>query len=385
VKPILALLLLTSVTHAEEEPEAPEPPPPPAYSFSGYLQPQIGFTHRPSGLPRDRWEYGAGATSAGVGVEGEPVPHWSYAVELVFAGEFLDVVTGVEAVDEDGDGMPDDVAAEDETTPAFLVEEASVRWEAHPMFAAKLGQMRIPFTIQQQISNTALMFPQRSDANEVFLSGTDLGALATVTAKEGVVVAHGGIFNGTGAPTGFGDERGILWAGRLDVSPLGEFAFEEGDPERGPLRVGLGAGVLYYPANLYDEGGYPGARIRDLRASGSFRLSARGFYLQAEVLRRQRTDSLSSRAQIATGAYAQASFTFAAGPVLLAPLGRIGWAEEDSDFMPRETLWTELGLALYPHPADPEAIRLIVQYLGQRQITENESAHGAALQAQLAF
>ena len=104
-----------------------------------------------------------------------------------------------------------------------------------------------------------------------------------------------------------------------------------------------------------------------------------------ELLRRQRTDSLSSRAQIATGAYAQTSFTFPAGPVLVAPLGRLGWAEEDQEFMPRETVWTEIGLALYPHPADPEAIRIIVQYLGQRQVTERESAHGAALQAQLTF
>jgi hypothetical protein len=71
--------------------------------------------------------------------------------------------------------------------------------------------------------------------------------------------------------------------------------------------------------------------------------------------------------------------------VLVAPLARLGWAEEDQEFMPRETVWTEIGLALYPHPADPEAIRIIVQYLGQRQVTERESAHGAALQAQLTF
>jgi hypothetical protein len=376
-----------SASAAAPEPEA-EPEPEEAakpIEFSGYLQPNVGFTHRPDGLPRDRWEYGAGATSAGIAVSGQPVPRWSYSVELVFAGEFLDVVTGVETVDEDGDGAPDDVAVEDESTPAFLVEEAAVRFAPHPMFAAKLGQMRIPFTIQQQISNTALMFPQRSDANEVFLSGTDLGALATLAIREGLVVVHGGVFNGTKVPTGFVDERGLLWTARVDVSPLGAFAFEEGDPERGPLRVGIGAGVLYYPASLYDEGGYPGPRIRDLRASGSLRLAARGFYAQAEILRRQRTDSLSSRARVATGTYAQASFTFPAGRVLLAPLGRVGWAEEDPDVMTRETLWTEAGIALYPHPDDPEAIKVVLQYLGQHQLSEDEAAHGARLQAQLIF
>lgn len=355
-----------------------------SWNLSGYLQPEVGMTYRPSALPRDRLVYGASATSAGIEITGEPWDHWSYDVHLIVAGESLEVVTGVESVDTNGDGVPDDVSADSEVTPSLLVERASITYQPLALLGIVVGQMRIPFTAQEQSPETALMFPQRSGPNEVFLKGPDLGALAVLTVNGDLVRASLGAFNGSGAPVGESEERGLVYSARVDLNPLGPFPFGEGDLERGRLRIGLGAGFLYYPASVYDASGYLGSRIRDLRASASFRLAARGFYLQAEALRRSRTDSLSSRPVVATGAYAQSSYLLPIqAPIGLAPIARIGYAAEDQGFDPRDTLFLEAGISVYPRPDEPDDLKVVAQYLGERRLSEGENAHGAVLQLQL--
>ena len=387
VFPALALLLAASPALAEEEtstPAATEAETERSWNLSGYLQPQVGMTWRPDGLPRDRFEYGASATAAGIEIGGQPWSDWRYDVHLIVSGESREVVTGVEAVDSNGDGVPDDVSAESEISPTLAVERATVTYQPVALAGLVVGQMRIPFTVQEQSPETSLMFPRRSGPNEVFLKGPDLGALAVLTLRGDLVRASAGAFNGSGAPVGESEERGLVYALRADWNPLGPFPFGEGDLERGRLRIGLGAGFLYYPARVYDASGYLGTRIRDLRASASFRMAVRGVYLQTEVLRRQRTDSLSSRPVVATGAYGQASwFLPLEAPIGLAPIARVGYAAEDQGFDPRDTLFLEAGLTLYPHPDDPDDLKVVAQYLGERRLSEREDAHGAVVQVQL--
>jgi hypothetical protein len=357
-----------------------------SWTLSGYLQPQVGMTYRPSALPRDKLEYGASATAAGIEISGQPWTRWGYDLHLIVAGESREVVTGVETVDSNGDGVPDDVSAETETTPSLLVERATINYQPVALVGVVIGQMRIPFTAQEQSPQTALMFPQRSGPNEVFLKGPDLGALAVLTVKGDLLRASLGAFNGSGAPVGEGEDRGLVYSLRVDVNALGPFPFGEGDLERGRLRVGVGAGLLYYPASVYDASGYLASRIRDLRSSASLRLAARGLYLQAEVLRRQRTDSLSSRPVVATGAYGQGSYFLPIeAPIGLAPIARIGYAAEDQGFDPRKTLFLEAGITVYPRPDEPDDLKVVAQYLGERRLTEGEDAHGAILQVQLAW
>jgi hypothetical protein len=383
----LAILLASTPALAQEnEKEKEEKADEPSYQLGGYLQPQVGMTYRPSALPRDRMEYGAAATAAGIEITGQPWTHWGYDVHLIVAGESREVVTGVESVDTNGDGVPDDVSTDSEITPTLAVERATINYQPLPLVGAVVGQMRIPFTVQEQSPQTSLMFPRRSGPNEVFLKGPDLGALAVLTLKDDLVRASLGAFNGSGAPVGETEERGLVYSLRADVNPLGPFPFGEGDLERGRLRIGLGAGFLYYPARVYDASGYLGTRIRDLRASASFRLAARGLYLQAEILRRQRTDSLSSRPVVATGAYSQASYFLPLrAPIGLAPIARVGYSAEDQSFAPRNTLFLEAGLTVYPMPDEPDDLKIVAQYLGERRLTEDEDAHGAILQLQLAW
>jgi hypothetical protein len=382
-------------TDAVAEPAKPTPPPasgaakeapskPKTLSLSGYLSPSLAVVHRGDAVPRDRWRYGAESTRAGVIFSGTPIARWSYHLEAVVAGETNDLVATVDTVDTNGDGVADGIAPMTERVPGIFVERAVVELDAGAGFSIVAGQLRIPFTVQEQSPSTQLMFPGRSGPNEVFVQGPDLGLDVVYRAPADRFVAHAGAFNGTGEPVEATSEHGLVYSARVDVNPLGEFPVGEANTAGGPLRVGVGAGALFYASRTYDAAGFPGSRQRDLRASASFRIAAGGLYVQTEGLRRQRTDSLSGRPEITTGAYAQMSY-YTAAAVGFAPLARLGWAAEDQGFAERTTLWFEGGVAIYPNADDPDALKIIVQYLGERRLTEAEQANGVVAQAQLIF
>jgi hypothetical protein len=363
------------------------PDAPAAVELSGYLQPQMSWRYRDAALPpRDRWSFGAEDTVVGIIVSGKPLPAWSYTAHLELGAELVRAITGVEAVDEDGNGDPDDVSTTDEGVVGRFAEELTIEFAPVEYASVKAGQMRIPFTAQQQSPNTALMFAKRAGPNEVFLSGSDLGALLSASVRDRLLVGRLGIFNGTDRAAGADDVRGILWALRVDAEPLGALSFEEADLARGPLRFGLGGGVLYSESSMYDDTGFDSAHGRDWRFAASARLAFSGLYLQTEWLRRLSTDDLSSRPELATGWYAQGSYAHPVLGELLALSGRFGWVEEDQGFDPRTTWWNEVGLALYlAGPTGPDTVRVLLQYQREARATEGETAHGAAAQVQVQF
>ena len=128
---------------------------------------------------------------------------------------------------------------------------------------------------------------------------------------------------------------------------------------------------------------------RTVFASLSARVKVGGLYAQAEVLRRQRTDNLSSRPIIATGGYAQGSYyvPVKANVLGLSPIARAGLTVEDQSFEPRTSILTEAGAAIYWHRGSTanDTIKLIVQYFGEQRITEGEDAYGLTTQMQLQF
>jgi hypothetical protein len=382
---------------------APAAQPPPEASderrglkLQGYIQPALGVRYRPDGVPRDQWQFGADATRIGVELGGSPIEGWFYNLHLVIGGEILSPLIDVAVVDRVGDGSPNDIDATFQHTPGIGFEEAIIGYALGDAANVKLGQMRIPFTVQHQSPNTSLMFPQRSGPNEVFLKGRDIGALAS--AGFGHLKASAGVFNGTGTTPFAGAPidpscgcnrvvRGMMYAGRIDVSPLGEFPLGVRARSDQPLRVGVGAGVLYFPFSTFDNSGFSNARVRDLRASASLRLAAAGLTAQAEVLRRQQTDSLSFRPIIATGGYGQLSYYVPlTSDFGFAPIARWGATLEDQSFDARTTYWTEAGLTLYVHPdtGNPrDEVRVTIHYLDERRITEGENAHGLIAQLQV--
>jgi len=356
-------------------------------AINGYLQPRFGFTYRPQAKPRDKSTYGAGGSRAGVILSGSPAPMWSYRVHFMVGSDLLTAVERVDAVDLDGDGVLDGVDGPRSTLPGVFVEEALIRFEPSPIFRLDVGEMRIPFTLQQQSANTSLLFPQRSGPNEAFLSGTDTGVLASVDGFDERVRASAGVFGGSNV-SGVLDgarEEGFLYSARVDAEPLGAFPSRDARPVKGPLRVAVGAGFVYHPSILYDEDGFDVTNMRDMRLSGSLRVAGGGFYAQAEVLRRDQSDDLTSRREVSTGAYVQAAFLTPFHGI--APIGRLGWTEEDQRTDPRTTYWAEGGIAIYlrPNDPDPNALRLVIQYTGEFRHTEEEDAHGVVSQLQMRF
>ncbi len=353
----------------------------------GYLQPRFGFTYRPDALPRDQSTYGAGGSRAGIILSGSPAPMWSYRVHFMVGSDMLTAVTRVDTADLDGDGVPEEISGTRSALPGVFVEQALVRFEPAPAFRLDVGEMRIPFTLQQQSANTALLFPQRSGPNEAFLSGTDTGLLASLEGFDKRVRASAGVFGGSNVSDVLDGprEEGFLYSARVDAEPLGAFPSRDARPVAGPLRLAVGAGFVYHPSVLFDEDGFDERTFRDIRLSGSLRVAGGGFYAQAEVLRRDRSDNLSGLRDVDTGAYVQAAFLTPYHGI--APIGRLGWTEEDQRTDPRTTYWAEAGIAVYlrPNDPDPNALRLIIQYIGEFRHTEEEEAHGVAGQLQMRF
>jgi len=379
---------------AVEQPLAPvvaiTPSKAPIAELHGYVQPQFGIRHRPQALPRDRWEYGGLSTRAGLMVSGAPVSSVSYLVHLSLDVRSLLVLTGVDLVDTNGDGTVDNLYVTRSAATRTIFEEVTVTYRPFEFLSLRMGAMRIPFTVASRSANTALMFPNRPSANEVFQSGSDQGVLASTKFWEGRLGASVGVFTGTSlglAPTN-ADARGLVYSLRADASPLGKLPDAETDFRREGFRFGVGVGGLLRNGSLYTRTGYELADTRDVRASASLRIAFHGLFVQAEALRRLLTDNVTARPNQASGAYAQSSFFFPLGDkVGLAPIGRVGFTTEDEATLPRTTIYVEGGLSLFPaiDLERPETVRLLVQYQGERRVTDDESAHGAVVQAQILF
>jgi len=200
------------------------------------------------------------------------------------------------------------------------------------------------------------------------------------------------VFNGTslGLRRQNVEPRGITGAFRADVNPFGKFTHEgEGDPKRGPFRLGAGFGLMFTPATLFDSRtGTEPRSVYDLRFAASLRMAIRGAYLAAEYFRRQQVDDFSSRPEVADGAYAQVAVFI---PLVdwfgLEPIFRAGFVADDQTFDPRLTGNIDAGFNLYPKAdADPpDQVKLTLLYLGERRFSESEEAHGGAISVLLKF
>lgn len=367
-----------------EPPKKPQKPPEDRWSWlelGAYFKPGFRFLVRPEAVPRDEVEYELRG-SAGLQLEATPFEMWHARLEVEFSDEVVRAVTDVE---EEGE------LVEKQSIPGSILQEATVSFLPTSFLTLKAGAMRIPFTLQEQSSNTELTFPTRSEPNQVFQSGSDFGALVSADVGDGIFIPSAGVFNGDSLGLGLRDtdERGVVVSIRADVNPFGAFPFAEGDHERGPFRLGLGYGMLIRPVTLYDaETGTEARSALELRFSGSLRMAVRGVYVVAEYFRRQRTDDFTSRADVADGAYTQLAVFFPVHRVLaLEPIARLGFVALDQTFDPRLVGYLAAGVNLYPvfDAEEPDMVRVSLQYFGERRFTEEEEAHGGAFDVQLAF
>ncbi len=359
-------------------------------SLHGYLQPQLGAQYRADALPRDKWQFGALSSRAGLIVAGEPIEHWSYVVHLSLDARTLGVVVDASLVDQDGDGSAEGVALARRATVGTVFEEVSASYDPFSWITFKAGAMRMPFTVALSSANTNLMFPNRPGANEVFQSGSDQGGLVHAHFLKRRIEGSVGVFNGASLES-FDNRvtaRGLAYSVRVDAKPLGQLPAAEIDFTRGSFVFGVGAGLIYRPGTLYDRNGYALSERQDLRVAGSLRLAGYGAFVQAEVFRTLQTDNVAARPEQSSGGYAQISyFVPLSRKVGLAPVARAGFTVREELTLPRRVLYVEGGLALFPRidQPRPEAVRVLVQYLGEQRLTEEQAAHGVVSSLQLLF
>ncbi|MEJ7728430.1 MAG: porin [Polyangiaceae bacterium] len=360
-------------------------------TIGAHITPSFDFKVRPEALPRDGTEYGF-RTVAGVVLRASPLPMWSGVLHVLFEVQVKEVVTDVSGVDANGDGALEGTESTRETliVPGARLEEAFITFQPLKQLAVRAGVMPIPFTLAQQTPITQRLFPNRPLPNDVFIAGSDIGALLLGDLAEGVLTASAGAFNGEslGLRLRGTDGRGIAMAARADVNPFGAFPVREGDEQRSAFRLGVGLGTVYRPQKLFDESsGYSTTVSHDVRLAASLRMAYAGIYLGLEYLRAQQTDTISDRPRLAEGAYVQASYFWLLRPTFaIAPVGRLGFTIEDEAVDDRTTASTELGLSFYPRAdaPQPDILKLTLNYIGERRF-EGEYAHGAEASMQLRF
>jgi hypothetical protein len=357
-------------------------------SARGYVQAGLGFRYRENAIPRDQVEL-AFTGQAGVVLQATVLEDFRSTVHVLLNSRALEALTGVEAVDFDGNGSLDAVVSRSRRFPAVFLEEASLSYAPDPLFSARAGVMLIPFTTQLQSPSFALMFPNRATPNEVFVSGSDLGLNLATNVDDRFTASIGAFLGDSLGLTLEGlTPRGVVLQARADVQPFGAFSVGEGDPLEGPFRLGVGGGLLVRPAELFDRTGLGGTSMLDVRASGSIRMSYEGLYLGLEYLFRRQTDAISSRPLVAQGAYSQLSwFLRASERIAFEPIARLGFVVLDQSFDARTTGFVEGGLSLYPaaHGKRADRVRVTAQYLGERRFSEGEDAHGGLLSGRILF
>jgi hypothetical protein len=348
----------------------------------GYVAPVFKAVYRPAARPIDQSRIGMDGSRAGLVFTGTVTPPWRFRVHLVIGADTFPALTSATPVDTDNNSTTDAIQTDSQEAMGNIVEEATATYQPIEQFDVRAGRMRIPFTSQSQSANTALMFPERAAPNEVFLRGTDLGGLLESNLFDGRILGSVGMFNGTGSSISTGDQRGVLYTGRLDINPLGSFGFNETSEWQGPFRLGIGSGIVHNPYTAYDSSGYPTVRVKDTRIAYSARLAFYGLYVSGEYLRRQQLDSMSSRPVWASGWYGQSGWHL---PYGLEPVFRMGEVVTDESFDPRKTFWLDAGLNFYPalNATRPDRVKVTAHYLSENRMTEGERAQGFATMVQL--
>jgi len=350
----------------------------------GYVAPQFQAVFRPDARPVDQSRIGMTKSKAGLIFDGQVTRTWTFKIHFVVGGETFNALTMARPVDENNDGSTDSVSIESRETIGDMVVESTVTYRPIDAIQLRLGRMRIPFTSQAQSPNTDLMFPERSGPNQTFIKGSDLGVLAKTQLLDGRIKGSAGVFNGSSTNALKTDRQGVLYTGRLDLNPLGDFGFSETSEWAGPFLFGLGAGVIYNPYTAYDSAGYATVSVTDERYSASGRMSFYGLYLVAEYLSRQQLDSMSNRPIWGSGWYGQVGWHL---PMGLEPIFRMGAATVDESFDPLTTRWMDVGLNFYPALKAKRAdqVKVTLQYLSEDRVDEDERAQGISSRVQVSF
>jgi hypothetical protein len=122
------------------------------------------------------------------------------------------------------------------------LKDAWVEFGAKPIVAARLGQFKVPFSLQELTGDEYQLFLERAIDN-VFSPARDIGLAVGGTTESKKIGYAVGVFNGNGEERRQ-DDKNVLYAARFWVDPLGEYKLIEGTTENTDeliLHFGVGA------------------------------------------------------------------------------------------------------------------------------------------------
>lgn len=193
-------------------------------------------------------------------------------------------------------------------TAAVVGIDAFARFTPHPAAQLTVGQFRVPFSRQNLVQGFAHQAPDPAFfVDGKFIQDRDIGAQAGGEVLDGRVVYAAAVMNGNGPRIENLDDY-FLFAGRLEVAPLGRFPRFEGDlrsdeERKQPLFyvgggamsnritekryrqlwVGADGSFIWHGFSLYAELFYKQDRPEDAaaEAAGVTKVTAQGFNVQA--------------------------------------------------------------------------------------------------------
>ena len=201
-----------------------------------------------------------------------------------------------------------------------------------------LGTAPLPFSRGSMTSSSRLQMIERAVTTTQLTPESQLGAAVMGSLFGGILEYAGGAYNGGEGYTQADRGEGLLYAARLQVSPLGPMSSDESDYEQSPFRVTLGAD--YY---RNDD-----SSIVTNAASADLRIKWRGLALTGEYIMDERVPE-DDPAMPPTlpdttkreGWYAQAGYFVL--PKMLELAGRYEWYDDQKDVGNAGDLWLASG------------------------------------------
>jgi len=204
-------------------------------------------------------EYGFRLRRARFGIEGQLVSKLTYKLEL-------------DLFDQEKSGGP--------------LYEAWINYEPTHYFGIRAGLTKFLYSREEALSSGGLAHLDRSVASRAMAPGDQMGVVIYSEPIEDKLTISFGVYNGlqrrasffegyegVGVSLGNKFER-LAYAGRVDVTPLGDLGWDVADISNSRFLIGFGAGAMYSNGKTAEIVG----------ASGYVQMKVHGFHLLAETL-----------------------------------------------------------------------------------------------------
>lgn len=141
-----------------------------------------------------------------------------------------------------------------------VLTQARLAYTFLPEVTVEAGVVRVPFSKSAIQSSAEVMFTERPLSVERLVPDRQPGIAVYGAFLGGLASYRAGVFNGAAVNRmGLGnDHPGMLYAGRIALSPLGALRPGQSDLQRGPIRVELAGNAFYDQAAAFDAMAYGG-------------------------------------------------------------------------------------------------------------------------------